>query len=246
MSSSTFQHPYPRRVVWRGFLRQLLKLLLFFLCRVEVIGRENLPNKGPYLLVANHFHYLDPAFVIYATRPIPLEFLGGAVFADPPWHVAQIPKLWGFYEVVRGGASRNAMRAAEEVLAQDGFLCVFPEAGSWASVLRPARPGSALIAVQSGAPIIPIGLTGVEGIIPSWKRWRRGRVTVRIGRPFGPFVVEGRGRKRRAELDQISKEIMLSLKRLLPPEKHGVFSDDPVLRAEAEEVAEYPFHEWMG
>ncbi len=171
---------------------------------------------------------------------------GGAIFADPPFYITWIPKIWGIYEVVRGGASMEAMRAAGDVLDQDGFLCIFPEAGSWASVLRPARPGTALIAVQNHVPLIPIALTGVEDVIPSWKRWRRGHVTVRIGRPFGPFTAEGRGRQRRAQLEEIGEKIMRELAELLPPEKHGVFSDDPVLRAEGEEVAEYPFHDWMG
>lgn len=246
MTKTTTQKPYPRRVWLRAFLRFLLRILLFFLCKVTVHGRENLPQKGPYLLIANHFHYLDPPFVIHATAPIPLEFLGGAIFADPPFYITWIPKIWGIYEVVRGGASMEAMRAAGDVLDQDGFLCIFPEAGSWASVLRPARPGTALIAVQNHVPLIPIALTGVEDVIPSWKRWRRGHVTVRIGRPFGPFTAEGRGRQRRAQLEEIGEKIMRELAELLPPEKHGVFSDDPVLRAEAEEVAEYPFHDWMG
>jgi hypothetical protein len=67
-------------------------------------------------------------------------------------------------------------------------------------------------------------------------------VTVRIGRPFGPFTVTGRGKERREQLDAIGHEIMQQIAALLPPEKHGIYSTDPTIRAEAEAVAAFPWN----
>jgi hypothetical protein len=64
-----------------------------------------------------------------------------------------------------------------------------------------------------------------------------------VGKPFGPFVTSGRGRQRRQELDEIGHEIMRQIATVIPAEQHGVYASDPKLRAEAEAVADYPYHD---
>jgi 1-acyl-sn-glycerol-3-phosphate acyltransferase len=149
--------------------------------------------------------------------------------------------MWGYYTVRRGGASRTAMRASMAVLAQNGVLGVFPEGGSWASVLRPARPGTAYLAMQTGAPILPIGLDGLVDLFSALRRGRRATVTVRIGETFGPFHWDAQGTARRQQLVTVGDEIMQRIADLIPPERRGVCSSDPQLREAAEAVAEYPY-----
>ena len=129
------------------------------------------------------------------------------------------------------------MKATQSVLEQGGFVGIFPEGGSWATVLRPARPGTAYLAVSANSPVIPIGISGMEGL---FKRWRP-RITVQIGKPFGPFETTGRGKQRRAQLAQIGDEMMRQIAAQLPADLHGVFSADPDLRKSAEAVADYPY-----
>lgn len=210
------------------------------LADTTIIGQENLPEQGPLIVVGNHFHFGDTAAVVRATH-WPMEFLGGTFLIDAPPLLKWIPNAWGYYAVRRGAASRDAMRAAQAVLAQKGVMVIFPEGGSWAEVLRPPRPGTAYIATQSGAPILPIGLAGMPQIFPALRQGRRAKVTIRIGKPFGPYSVEGRGRQRRQALDEIGHDIMRHIQALIPPEKHGVYSDDPRLREAAQEVAVYPW-----
>lgn len=236
---------YPRRVLLRSSLRLLAKVVIGSLTRYELHGRENLPRTGPLLVVANHFHFGDPA-VLMRSVPWPIEFLGATQFIDPPFYLKFLPHVWGYYNVHRGGASREGLRAAETVLAEDGILAVFPEAGSWAAVLRPARPGTALLAVQTGAPLLPIGLDGVHNIFPALRQRRRATVTVRIGRPFGPYTATGRGRARRAQLETIGEDIMRHIADLIPPERHGVFAADPALREAAQAVAAFPYGDLNG
>ncbi|MCA9932868.1 MAG: 1-acyl-sn-glycerol-3-phosphate acyltransferase [Ardenticatenaceae bacterium] len=232
--------PYPRFLKRRAVFRFLSKVAFSLLSDLEIIGQENLPQGGPLIIVANHFHFGDTAAIVRAT-PWPLEFLGGFFLIDAPFYLKWIPNTWGYYRVRRGAASRDAMRASLAVLEQHGVLMLFPEGGSWAEVLRPARPGAAYIATRSGAPILPIGFDGIPNIFRELPKGRRAKVTIRIGKPFGPFTVDGRGRDRRDALEEIGHEIMRQIKALIPPEKHGIYSDDPVLREAAQEAAVYPY-----
>ncbi len=235
---SEFRHP--RRRLMRAVLQRLARVALALLSDLQIVGQENLPEKGPLLVVANHFSFIDPVAMI-RTVPWPMDFVGGFQMPNAPSWVTWIPKLWGYYPVYRGTASRYALRAAEAVLAQDGVLGIFPEAGNWATVLRPARPGAAFLAVQTGAPILPMGFAGLLDVFPHLRRGRRARVTVRIGELFGPFQAAGRGRARRRQLDTIGHEIMQRIAELIPPERRGHYSDDPAIRAAAQGTEIYPW-----
>lgn len=240
ISPAIEQYPYPRRRAVRYTFQRLARVALATLADFHVFGREHLPPQGPLLVVANHFSPFDTAAVV-AALPWPVEFLGGRHLVDAPGFLKWIPHLWGYYAVRRGSVSRTAMHAAQAVLAQDGILTIFPEGGSWATVLRPARPGTAYLAVETGATLLPLGLDGLHHVFPSLRRGQRATVTVRIGQPFGPFTATGRGRTRRPELAAISEEIMRRIAALIPPERHGVFSSDPAQRAAAQDAAIYPY-----
>lgn len=231
---------YPRRRLLRAVLRVASIPAFALTSHMEIIGLENLPSKGPLLLVANHFSFIDPvAFVRIARWPI--EFLGGAEFAHAPGWVRIIPWLWGYYPLYRGTGSTYGLKAAEAILKQNGILGIFPEAGNWAEVLRPARPGTAFLAALTGAPLLPVGMHGFNDIFPLLKHGKRAQVTVSIGKPFGPFTVSGRGRERRQQLDEIGHEIMQHIAALLPPEKRGHYSDDPTIREAAKGTEVYPW-----
>jgi 1-acyl-sn-glycerol-3-phosphate acyltransferase len=240
MEKTTSEFRYPRRRLSRSLLRGLVHVLLALLTDLEITGQENIPRKGPLIVVANHFSFIDPVAMIRVT-PWPLDFLGGFHNPGAPPIVTGLPKLWGFYPVHRGTASRYALRAAEAVLAQGGVMGVFPEAGNWATVLRPARPGAAFLAARTGARLLPMGFDGLVDVFPSLRRGRRARVTLRIGEPFGPFEATGQGRERRRQLDEIGHEIMRRIAELIPPERRGHYSDDPAIRAAAKGTEIYPW-----
>ncbi|MFW6135360.1 MAG: lysophospholipid acyltransferase family protein [Chloroflexota bacterium] len=242
MKESHQRYPYPRRRLIRSALQELVHGTFAVLADLCVTGRENLPARGPLLVVANHFSFIDPVAMIRAV-PWPIEFVGGLQMPNAPASVTWLPNLWGYYPVHRGSFSTDALRAAEAVLEQGGVLGIFPEAGNWATVLRPARPGAAFLAARTGAPILPMGFAGLNDLFPSLRRGRRARVTIRIGKPFGPFRAEGRGRERRPKLDAIGHQIMERIAQLIPPEKRGHYSDDPAIRAAARGTEIYPWDE---
>jgi 1-acyl-sn-glycerol-3-phosphate acyltransferase len=224
----------------RGVLRNVIHLAFNAIANIHVEGQSNLPERGPLLLVANHFSFLDPVAMIHITH-WPLEFLAGANTPNAPAAVSWLRKTWGVFPVYRGSVSRSALRSAESVLEQGGVVGIFPEAGNWATVLRPARPGTAYLAARTGVPIVPMGFTGLLDVFTELRSGRRAEVNLRIGPSFGPFNVSGRGRDRRKQLDEIGHRIMEHIAELLPDRDRGHYANDPAIRAAAQGTEIYPW-----
>jgi 1-acyl-sn-glycerol-3-phosphate acyltransferase len=231
---------YPRRRVVRGLLRLGIRLAFPLFAEIDVQGQENLPGEGPLLIVGNHFHFLDPVAVILATR-WHLEFIGGVRRPGAPATVSWFADVWGVLPAYRGSVARSTLLAAKAVLAQGGVMVIFPEGGSWASVLRPPRPGAAFVATTVKAPILPVGLDGMTEVFPMFRQGKRARVTIRFGQPFGPFYVSESGESDRQRLEELGHVMMRRVAELIPPERRGFYSDDPAIRAAAKGTEMYPW-----
>lgn len=231
-----------KRTPLRRFFHWLAKPVFWLLTDLTIVGEENLPAEGPLIVIANHFSFVDPAAVVRAL-PYSMDFVGGAVNPHAPTIVLWLPRLWGFLPVKRGTGSTFALREAEKVLNRGGILGIFPEAGNWAQVLRPARPGAAFLVSRTDAMILPIGLSNMDQVFPSLKKLKRAKITVKIGKPYKPVAVTGKGRERRKQLDELGHEMMSKIAELIPPEKRGHYSDDPAIREAAKGTEIYPWAE---
>lgn len=231
---------YPRRQGIRSVLRAGIAAGFALLADFEIIGKENIPPAGPLLIVGNHFSFLDPVALIHATS-YPLEFMGGIRTPNaPPWAII-FRSLWGVLVAQRGGSSRDALLGAESVLNQGGVLAIFPEGGNWATVLRPARPGAALLASRTPAKVLPVGLDGLLDVFSKARRGRRSKITVRYGKAFGPLTVDRKDPNIRQRLDEIGHEMMRRIAQLIPPDRRGFYSDDPEIRDKARGTEVYPW-----
>jgi 1-acyl-sn-glycerol-3-phosphate acyltransferase len=201
----------------RGLLIGLFKLFT----RWQVKGKENVPEEGPVLVVANHLNLADPPLlgvslkrrVIFMAKeelfrsPLSAYFLGG----------------FGSFPVHRGKLDRQALRSSQQVLADGQVLVMFPEASrSRSAKLKKALPGSALIACRSGVPILPVGIIGTEQLRGVSFLFRRPRVTINIGQPFSLPPVEGK--LTREKLVEYTDIIMRHIAELLPPKYRGVYA----------------------
>ena len=228
---------YPRRRVARAVLRAVTGRLIRLLGDLEVVGAEHVPASGPVILAANHFNFVDPPLVLYAS-PRMVEFIGGANRPNSPLWSRLIPQLWGFIRAYRGGFSRSTFKQSLSVLEQGGVLGIFPEGGSWASLLRPARPGLAYIAEQSQASVVPISITGAEELLGGPRR----RVKIEFHPAMAPPQISGGGKARRAELDAYGDHVMAQIATGLPDPQRGKFSTDAQAREAALAVSDFPFH----
>lgn len=185
-------------------------LRLYFGLRVR--GRSHVPRSGPVLLVANHSSVLDPPLVAAAT-PRPVSFLAKAELFRVPGFGRLIRALHA-HPVRREGGDPAALRVGLRILDSGGTLLVFPEGTRGPEgVLRPAKPGAGMLAVLSGAPVVPVYIQGTGRACPRGSRWPRPvRVTVTFGPPlrFG----EQQGGSRKEAYVAASQAMMAAIARL--------------------------------
>lgn len=198
-----------------GFLARLL-----FRARVE--GVEHLPRTGPFIVVTNHCSNLDPPILGWATGhriDRVVHFMAKAEIRRWPI-VGWVASQTGVYFVRRGKADRAAQRFSLDALAAGHPIAMFVEGTrSRDGRLKGGRPGAALLAIRSGAPIVPAGIAGTQRIFPGRSRVPHPtRVTVRIGEPV-LLRHQPDGRIDRAALADGTERIMRAIEALLPPDQ---------------------------
>lgn len=200
-----------------------IDLLTGLLCRVEAQGLEKVPERGPLLLIANHINFLEiPVFRKYLD-PRPVTGLAKVESWKNPL-VGYLFTLWGAIPIRRGETDLGAMRQALAVLEQGYILAIGPEGTrSHDGRLGPGHPGAVTLALQSGAPILPIAHFGGESVGRNVKRLRRTRVHIEVGDPF--HLDSGGVRVTREVRQKMADEMMYQLAALLPPAYRGVYSD---------------------
>jgi len=133
----------------------------------------------------------------------------------------------GAFPVYRKQTDIQAIRQAKQVLAEGLVLALFPEGKRSSNTqLQSALSGSALIAVHSGAPILPVGIIGTEKIKGVSWLLHRPQITVNIGHPFYPPSVNGKLTK--VELARLTSYIMDRIAKLLPQEYQGNYTREEV------------------
>lgn len=163
--------------------RVFVRLLMPLLGGITVRGAENIPVRGPILLAVNHRAYMDPPYLSMVTKR-QLHLMGKEQLFKIPLFGPYIRAL-GAFPVKRGAPDRGAIRQAIEELKAGHVLGIFPE-GTRADpgTLLPAERGFALIAKQTGVPIVPIALEGTDRVHPKHaKRLHRAHVTATVGEP---------------------------------------------------------------
>ena len=210
-----------RELISYGIVRTLIRLVMLLLTRTTVRGREHLPRSGPGIVVSNHIAISDPGILVGAL-PRPIALMSKIENDRGLWKLF-IPMV-GAFTVRRGTADRQALRTAERVLEQGRLLCLFPEGTrSDNGALGAAHGGAALLALKTGAPIIPVALTGTPRIFSRRFPWLGfPRVTVTIGEPF--TIESPAGATHRDDRALLTRAIMARIAALLPPELRGAYS----------------------
>ncbi len=188
----------PKFLGWEPYhaLRPVVRPELFPYARFDIAGLENIPARGPALLAANHRSYFDVvALAIVAARlGRPVRFLGKREIFDAPL-VGQIARALGGISVDRAGRSDQPLRDAQRALEAGEVVVVLPQGtiprgSAFFDPVLTGKTGTARLAANTGAPVIPIGLWGTESVWPRSSRvpnvagvMHPPVVRVRVGRP---------------------------------------------------------------
>lgn len=224
-------------VYWPGWA--VIKLLVTLGMKVEIVGREKLPAHGGFIIASNHLNNADPPVIGTGIRRR-LVFMAKREAMGWPV-VGLVIRLTGAISVRRFEADLGALRKAGLVLQEGRTLVMFPEGTrSKDAKLGRGHPGTALIALRTGTPIVPVAIAGTEQVHFPKLFFRilkldRPRVKVVIG---NPFFLPGVSRISAEEVRRCTDVIMQRIAALLPPSYRGAYAGpEAVLPEQPEEMA---------
>jgi len=168
-------YQFLHRVGFREFLRRVY--------RIEVVGAERIPASGPVILAANHESIWDP-FILGVATPREIHYMAKSELFESRL-LGKVMRSLNAFPVERGGGDQAAMSEAGRLLAGGAVLGIFPQGTS-----KPERQigwhrGAARLAIASGAPLVPVRLTGTRRVpLPTRIRIVVGEpIAVPVGRP---------------------------------------------------------------
>jgi 1-acyl-sn-glycerol-3-phosphate acyltransferase len=212
---------FPRKIIARGVVRTLGRLLLPVACRIRITGQENFPKGGPLLVVGNHTAAMEAALMAVYT-PWQVEMLGAADI--PHEKVTQVAiRIFGFIPIRRGHVDRSGLNQALGVLKQGGVVAVFPEGGIWEKGGMRAQTGVAWLSYRAHAPVLPIGFGGTLGALGAALKLKRPKLTMNVGTLL-PAARLPQGKPRKLYLEEYATQVLDAVNALLP-------ADDPARQA---------------
>ena len=227
-------HPAVRQMgATYGLGRFVVAPLARMVYRPRVEGKANVPRSGPIIFASNHLSFID-SIAIPVAAPRPVHFLAKSSYFEGTgasgWFAREFFTAIGAVPVQRGAgqAALDALDQQRQLLAAGNAVALYPEGTrSLDGRLYKGRTGVAFLALQSGAPVVPVGLIGTDRVMPVGARFPslRERVTVKFGEPLdlahhGPAES---GRARRLATD----DIMAAIHALSGQELAGAYNEAP-------------------
>ena len=200
------------------------KALTGLMFRVDAAAFAKIPNRGPLIIVTNHVHI--PEIPTLYVRLLPRKVYGMAQAERVlDKNIAGAILRWiDTIPVWRGEADLTALRAGIRILSEGNIILLDPEGTrSHDGRLQKGQPGAILMALHSGAPMLPVVHFGSENYRENLKHLRRTDIHYVVGKPFR--VDAGGQRVTSAVRQQMIDEVMFQMAGLLPVQYRGVYAD---------------------
>ena len=206
-------------IMWVFF--QALTRLMF---RVDAAQLDKVPRRGPLILVANHVHIPEIPTLYARLWPREVRGMAQAEKVLEKNLVGWILRFFGTIPVWRGEADLNALRTGIKALSEGKMVLLDPEGTrSHNGCLQKGYPGAILMALHSGAPMLPVVHYGSENYLENLRHLRRTDFHYVVGKPFR--VEAGGQRVTSAIRQEITDEVMFQMAALLPPQYRGAYAD---------------------
>ena len=202
-----------------------IKGLLSLACRVDATQLERVPHTGPLIIVVNHISSLEVPIVYAHMHPRPIAAFTKAETWQNPL-LGHLATLWGAIPLRRGEADTGAFRRGLEALAKGQIVVIAPEGTrSGHGRLQRGLPGAVLLAMRSGAPLLPMAHYGGEKLRDNLRRLRRTDFHVVVGEPF--ILSPGQRPVNREFRQELADALMYRIAALLPAAYKGVYAQAP-------------------
>ncbi len=192
---------------------------------VEIEGADHIPKTGPAIIAVNHLGLLDILLGFVAVnRPDTTGWVADKHLKNPIYRniVESADGIW----LDRENPDLSSMRQALNYLKQGRLFAVAPEGTrSPTGKMQQGKEGVAYLAINSGVPIIPGGMTGTENVGRSLIRLRKPKLRIRFGEAF--TLPKADRNQRQQQLEQGITEIMCRIAALIPANYHGVYANHP-------------------
>jgi 1-acyl-sn-glycerol-3-phosphate acyltransferase len=211
------------KLEWYYPLVRLSARVMFLLTRVEVTGKENMPDGVPLVICANHVSSADPPLLGLHLPRYGVYFLAKKeLFKNRTF--GKILQGSGAIPLNRDGASGASFKASARVIKKGGALIIFPEGKrNPDGELTAAMPGAGYLAAAFKTPVVPVALIGTETIKGKWWFLKRHQVKIIIGQPFKMTVTDSKPDK--DDLAAYGDQIMRAIADLLPPKYRGIYGE---------------------
>lgn len=208
-------------------LRSIISWLVKRLTRTTYKGVENIPLSGGALIACNHMSRMDiPVLFLTPNRPEMTALVTTKYLKYPflRWFIVTAEGIW----LDRDTADFSAFRKAVDALKEGKAIGIAPEGTrSVTAQLIEGKPGTALLALRTGVPIVPVAITGTEDSVHQLRSFKRPYITVEYGKPIYPPALDRTNRE--GQLDQLTTEVMCQIAAMLPEKYHGFYRGHPRL-----------------
>jgi len=210
-------------------LRKIICWLLKKLTVTNFIGTENIPLTGGMLIATNHMSRMDiPVLFLTPNRPDMTALVTTKYLKYPliRWFIVTAQGIWLDRETADFGAFRTAVNALNQGMA----IGIAPEGTrSTDAQLLEGKPGTALLALRAGVPILPVALSGTEDAFAKLKRFKKPHITAQYGKLIPAPKLDRDNRE--GQLQDLTDEIMCQIAAMLPENYWGFYKDHPRLKA---------------
>ena len=220
------------QVNWSASRERVMKLLrsvFNVISNVEVIGQENIPASGGYVLATSHVSRLDTLFLMLSSSRKDIVGMVAREYRRAPffgWFLEKLGVIW----ITREGYDFQAFREASAFLKKGGIVGLAPEGSrSRDRQLMEGKHGTVLMAIKNKVQVIPAAVIGSADMMKRFLKLKKMQVKVIFGKPFDlPQPEEGQSEKN--VLDLATTEVMCRIAMLLPEDRRGFYRNHPRLQ----------------
>jgi 1-acyl-sn-glycerol-3-phosphate acyltransferase len=201
----------------------VIRVYTRIVCKIDAPNLKDFPAQGPLIVATNHTGQIEVPLLFAHLQPRKMTGWGKIEAWDNKF-LNWVFNTWGIIPVRRGEADMHALKSAIRALENGYIFGIAPEGTrNYNGILIRAQPGTVILALRTGVPVLPLAHWGGEKLMHNLKRFKRTDFHIRVGKPF---KVDMKGAKVTGEIrQQIVDDMMYEIAKMMPEEYRGAYSD---------------------